>query len=298
MRAYDPRMGARRRAAEPAVDPEPFLQRVELLGPAPSRLDPAIRAGLRLAARLCGFSLRVEGLEHVRSAVAASRGVGARGFVLAGVPHRAWVDPLLVVVAWPAWAPRLVWLGDGPMLVRSRWRRLLFPRIGMVPILPGAGPAAFEANLRAATRAIDAGAVLAVFVEKGPPSPLDRPRTIAPGFAYAAAAAGVPVLPVVVGGAHRIVRASPFVVRFLPKIEVPGSPGAAGAGTAAQGGPMAAQGGPMAAQRPERSLRGPAHRLLDAYRAAVVPEVASAAAWAVARAPRRARWPWLSTLFH
>lgn len=289
-------MAARGRVPEPVVDSEPFLRRVERLGPGPSRLDPVIRAVLRLAAGVCSFSVRVEGLEHVRAAVDASRRDGGRGLVLAGVPHRAWVDPLLVVLAWPAWAPRIVWLGDGPMMVRSRWRRILFPRIGMLPILPGAGPAAFAANTRAAARAIDAGAVLGLFVEKGPPSPPDRPRMIAPGFAYAAARAGVPVLPVVIGGSHRIVRGSPFVVRFLPAIAVPATdePG----GTAEEQGATAGAGPDSRGDgRPERAFRGSAHRLADAYRAAVSGDVASTAAWAAAGAPRRARWRWLGTLF-
>jgi 1-acyl-sn-glycerol-3-phosphate acyltransferase len=303
-------MGAHVPAAGPTVDPEPFLRRVELLGPAPSRLDPAIRTVLRLAARLAGFSIRVQGREHVRAATAAARRDGGRGFVLAGVPHRAWVDPLLVVVAWPADAPRIVWLGDGPMMVRSRWRRALFPRIGMLPILPGAGPAELDANMRTARRAIGAGAVLGLFVEKGPPSPPDRPRTLAPGFAYAAAVAGVPVLPVVIGGSHRIVRGSPFVVRFLPAIPVP-PPEPPGSSEASPGEPRTgAQAGRGDAEdrraggvglergaRPTRTLRASAHRVFDAYRAAVTPEVAATAAWAIARAPRRARWRWLGTLF-
>lgn len=293
-------MAAHRRAA-PALDPDRFLRRVERLGPAQSRLDPAIRLIVRAGARLFGFTIRVEGLENVRAVVARSRREGGRGFVMAGVPHRAWVDPLLVLLAWPTWAPRIVWLGDGPTMVRSWWRRALFPRLGMLPILPGASAAALETNIRTARRAIEAGAVLAVFVEKGPPSPPDRPRTIAPGFAYMAAAAGVPVLPVVVGGAHRIVRGAPFLVRFLPEVEVPAVPHGPDDGTAEVVGGTAVGGTPgdgTPQARPERALRRPAHRLLDAYRAAVVPEVASTAAWAIARAPRRARWRWLGTLFH
>jgi 1-acyl-sn-glycerol-3-phosphate acyltransferase len=267
------------------VDTRPFRRALARIDARPSPLVGPIRALLRLGARLAGFRVVVEG-QKILPRDAAGRVAG--GWILAGAPHRAWVDPLLLIVAWPAGAPRLAWLGDGPTLVRSWWRRLLLPRLGVIPIVPGSGPRAMADHAAAARGVLGRGAVLALFVERGAPSHPQKTREIAGGFAWMSLAADAPVVPVVIGGAHRIVRGSPFIVRFLAPLPRP----AASAGSVT-GGPCVSAVDPI-----DRSRRAAAEALVDAYRDAVAGPVGETAAWADARAPRAARWPWLATLFH
>jgi hypothetical protein len=143
-------------------------------------------------------------------------------------------------------------------------------------------------HARAASRVLAGGAVLALFVERGAPSPPDRTREIAGGFAWMSLAADAQVVPVVIGGAHRIVRGSPLLVRFLAPLPRPAVvPAQAAAGSSGPG------------CRPlDRSRRAAAAELVDEYRAAVAGPVRDTASWADAHAPRTARWRWLATLFH
>lgn len=264
-----------------SFDPTPFRRALAEIDARPSRLMRPIRGLLRAGSWLCGFRLAVDGLEHL------PRGADGRitgGWILAGAPHRAWVDPLLLILAWPADAPRLAWFGDGPSLARSWWRRLLLPRLGVIPIVPGSGPAAVPSHLEAARAILARGAVLAMLVERGAPSPPDRTREIAGGFAWMALAARAPVVPVVIGGAHRIVRGSPFIVRFLEPLPPPA---------------VAAVSDPDHEAVPlARAHRPAADALVTAYRDAVAGPVHDAAAWADAGAPSARHWPWLATLFH
>jgi len=271
----------RRHLTDQTFDPTPFRRALARIDDRPSRLMGPIRVVLRAGARLCRFRLVVDGLEHL------PRGADGRiagGLILAGAPHRAWVDPLLLILAWPADAPRLAWFGDGPSLARSWWRRLLVPRLGAIPIVPGSGPAAMTGHIEAASAVLARGAVLAMLVERGAPSPPDRTREIAGGFAWMALAARAPVVPVVIGGAHRIVRGSPFIVRFLEPL--PPLPVAAVSDPDCGAVPLARAGRPAA------------DALVAAYRDAVAGPVREAAAWADAGAPSARRWPWLATLFH
>jgi 1-acyl-sn-glycerol-3-phosphate acyltransferase len=272
--------------SERQVDPVPFRMALARVDARPSRLTRPIRIVLRAGTRLCRFRIAVEGLEHLPRG-ADGRIVG--GWILAGAPHRAWVDPLLLILAWPADAPRLAWLGDGPTVVRSWWRRLLLPRLGVIPIVPGGGPAAVAEHVLAAASILDRGAVLALFVERGDPSPPDRTREIAGGFAWMALGADAAVVPAVIGGAHRIVRGSSFVVRFLAPLAVPAEPG-----RAATSGPAR----PRSAELVDRARRPAAEALVDAYREAVSGPVRETAAWTDIRSPAEARWRWLATLFH
>jgi 1-acyl-sn-glycerol-3-phosphate acyltransferase len=282
--------------SDPTVDPRPFERTLARVDARPSRLIGPIRVALRLGSRLCGFRLVVEGREHLPR---GPDGRVAGGWILAGSPHRAWVDPLLLLLAWPADGPRLAWLGDGPTLVRSWWRRLLLPALEVIPVVPGSGPAAMTSHARAASRVLGRGAVLALFVERGAPSPPDRTREIAGGFAWMALAADADVVPVVIGGAHRIVRGSPFIVQFLAPLPRPAlapGPGESGAGSPGDSGSPGGRGCP--GQPLDRSWRAPATALVDAYCVAVTGPVRDAAARADARAPRTSHWRWLATLFH
>jgi 1-acyl-sn-glycerol-3-phosphate acyltransferase len=242
-----------------------FREGLARRSPRQSIVDRALRVFVRSAMRLLGWRLDVSGLERIPA---------TGGMLVVGAPHRAWVDPFLLIAAWPAGAPRLSWFGDGPTMVRSWWRRWLFPRLGMIPITPGAGgPRAYAAL---AAEVTGRGGALALFAEKGPPSSPLETRTIAPGFAYMALAAGVPVVPFAVAGTHHIVRGSWFSLDVLPPMDL---------------------GGPLAdAFTPEG--RGAADAAAAEMRRAVTERLAVRTPWTDARRPARDRWRWLATAFH
>ena len=111
--------------------------------------------------------------------------------------------------------------------------------------------------------------------EIGPPSPPDRARRISAGFAYLALGAGAPVLPVVIGGTHRLVRGSALTVDVPPPIESGDR----------RADPFAAPG------------RMRAHELNTELRAAITSTLPRRTAEADAAAPDVERWRWLGTLF-
>ena len=201
-------------------------------------------------------------------------GRAGAGCLIVAAPHRAWIDPFLLLAAWPRGAARLVWFGDGPTMSRSWWRRWLFPRLGMIPIASGSGGPRAYAELTA--QVMSAGAALAIFPEKGPPSPPEETRTIAPGFAYLALYAGAFVVPVVLAGTHHIVRGSSFTVDALAALDV----------AAADQQVFSPPGRRRAAELTER------------YRMAVATVLPGRSALADGRRPAQDRWRWLATLFH
>lgn len=233
-------------------------------------IDRILGLSIRAFCRLVAWRVDASGFDKLPS----GPGRAGAGCLVIAAPHRAWIDPFLLLAAWPSTAARLVWFGDGPTMSRSWWRRRLFPRLGMIPISPATGGPRAYASL--AARIVHGGAALAIFPEKGPPSPPDETRTIAPGFAYIALYAGAPVIPVVLGGTHRIVRGSPFTVDALDAIDV----GAAEEQVFSHGG------------------RRRAAELTERYRLIVAATLPDRTALADARRPRRERWRWLATLFH
>ena len=231
--------------------------------------ERCLRPLIRAWCRLCGWRLEVTFAAPLPATEGRPAGAGC---VVAGAPHRAWVEPFLLLAAWPPDAARLVWMGDARTMTASWWRRALFPRLGMIPITGQRGAPRAYAELVAT--ALANGAALAVFPEKGPPSVPDRTRHISAGFAYLAARAGAPVIPVVVGGSHRIVRGSRFTLDFLPAID----------------------GGPAVPDPFEPTERSRIEALVSAYRDAVAATLPERTALADARRPRRERWRWLATL--
>lgn len=233
--------------------------------------DRILRALIAVARRVVAWRVEPTGFDRLPIGI---HGRPAAGCLVVAAPHRAWIDPFLVLAAWPPDAARLVWFGDGPTMARSWWRRWLFPRLGMIPITPDSGgPRAYAAL---AAEAMEAGAALVIFPEKGPPSTPDTTRTISPGFAYLAMTAGAPVIPVVLAGTHRIVRGSTFTVDALAAIDV--------------GAPDDAAFTPAGRRR--------AASLTERYADAVADVLPARTAFADARRPIPDRWPWLATLFH
>jgi 1-acyl-sn-glycerol-3-phosphate acyltransferase len=219
-----------------------------------------------------GWRVVIRGLDQVPEVADGRPGAGC---VIAVAPHRAWIDPFLLMAAWPPGAARLAWMGDGATMTRSAWRRRVLPRIGMVPIAPGSGGPRAYAEL--AARVVAAGGSVVILPEKGPPSAPDALRTIAPGFAYLALRAGAPIVPVVLAGTHRICRDVPFFVDILPPIAPPID---------------APMDDPFTPQGRER-----ARAVVDAYVAAVAPVLRERAGDADARRPPKERWRRLGTLF-
>jgi 1-acyl-sn-glycerol-3-phosphate acyltransferase len=246
-----------------------FRDALATVRPRQGRFERLLRGVVSTWCRAVGWKLTVSGADSLP----VRDGVPGAGCVVAVAPHRAWVEPFLLVAAWPAEAARLVWLADGRTATRSWWRRRLLPRLGVIPISARAGgPRAYAEQ---AALAVERGCAVVVFPEVGPPSPPARTRALSPGFAYLALRSGAPVVPAVVAGTHRLVRGSPLSVDFCAALE-PGE---------AMPDPLTPPGRTRAGR-----LRGEVAEAM----AGVLP---SRTAWADAAAPARARWRWLGTLF-
>jgi 1-acyl-sn-glycerol-3-phosphate acyltransferase len=181
-----------------------------------SRLYRALLVTCRWIARLLGFQMRLEGAEHLPR---TAEGEPAGGWIAAGVPHRTWIDPFVLALLLPV-QPRLIWLGDGPAIFRSRLRRFVFRRIGgVIPIWPGGGRRAVDAHLAGAQAALDAGAVFALFPETGRAVPVDLARPFGAGLGYVALRSGALIVPLVLGGTHELYLGRRIVLRVLPPVD-------------------------------------------------------------------------------
>jgi 1-acyl-sn-glycerol-3-phosphate acyltransferase len=231
-------------------------------------LDRVVRLGIRAGFGLVGWSVHADGLERLPR----DRAGRALPCVLAVAPHRGWVDPFVLLLAWPRDAPRLTWFGDGPTMSRSWWRRLLLPRLGMIPILPAATPGAVREHLADARTILGNGACLVIFPEKGPSSPRGQTRTIAPGAAWLAAAGNAPLVPVAIGGFLETGLGTRYRLRALAPLAPPALP-------------PDTEDGRRAARATTESLA-----------AALAPAIDELEAWS-ARTNARRPLPWLRRLF-
>ncbi len=179
------------------------------------RLYRSLLLGCRTIGRILGLRLELQGADHLPR---DEQGHPAGGWIAIGVPHRTWIDPFVLALLLPA-EPRLVFLGDGRAIYRSRLRRLMFERIGgVVPIWPGSGPRAFEEHVAAARTVLDAGAVFALFPEVGPAVPVERARPFGGGIGYFAVRTGAPIVPLVLGGTDELFLGRTIVLRVLPPV--------------------------------------------------------------------------------
>ena len=186
----------------------------------PGWLDRLVWLVVRAGFGLVGWRIRADGWERLPRD-AAGRVVPC---VVAVAPHRGWTDPFLLLLTWPRDAPRLAWFGDSRTMARSGWRRAFLPRLGMIPIPAEATPAAVREHLADARLVLGHGCCLVVFPEKGPPSARGTTRTIAPGAAWLAAAARVPLVPVAIGGFLEIGLGTRFRLRVLAPLPVAALP--------------------------------------------------------------------------
>jgi 1-acyl-sn-glycerol-3-phosphate acyltransferase len=259
-------------ATAPApIPPDRARMRAALaaLSPRQGSLDRLVWVVVRLGFTLVGWRVRASGLGLLPR--------DGRGrivpCVVAVAPHRGWIDPFVLLLAWPRDAPRLAWFGDERTMVRSWWRRRLLPRLGMIPIPPAATPGAVRDHLADARSVLRTGCCLVVFPEKGPPSPRGLTRTIAPGAAWLAAAGCVPLVPVAIGGSLETGLGTRFRLRVLAPLPASALPPDSAAGMRA------------------------ARRATDDLRAALAPAVAGLEEWS-ARVNGARPLPWLRRLFH
>jgi 1-acyl-sn-glycerol-3-phosphate acyltransferase len=256
-----------------------------LIGPPSPRASWFYRL-LLLAVRvvgrgLFGFRTEVVGMDRLPRD-AAGRPSG--GWIAAGLPHRTWVDPFVVVDNLPI-EPRLVFFGDGRAIFRSRWRRLVFRQMGgVIPIWPGGGRAAVDAHLAAARSALEAGAVLCLFPESGPATPPGTARPLGLGLAYFALRTNARIVPIVLGGTHELYRRRRFRLDVLPAM------------TARQ----------LAGLPPDVPLPDPwsgaerdvAHHIVAALHERVAAPVLETHLATETPAGTRKRWRWLTTAWH
>ncbi len=181
---------------------------LDWLGHLPSARPGVLLRLLAIVGRLVGFGilrfdLGVEGLERVPSG----------GCILACAMHRSWVDPLVLVVAFPL-EPRIWYLGSGETTFRSRPREWLMRRLGgILPVWRGGTD--LSVHVSAARAVLDAGALFAVFPEgsrRGGPSTLQPFRR---GVGLIGLRTGAPILPVVLAGTHELYRGRRIAVRIL-----------------------------------------------------------------------------------
>jgi 1-acyl-sn-glycerol-3-phosphate acyltransferase len=167
------------------------------------------RVAWRVVAACLRVRIRVEGRGHLPRSGA---------YIVAGAPHRTWIDPFLLWGWLPA-EPRLVFFGDARAMGRSRLRRAVLRVVGgVIPIPTSHRAGAVEAHFAAATEALAAGAAFCLLPETGPAAPLRSIRRLGAGVAYIALRSGVPVVPVAIGGNQELFLGRTIIVRVLPPL--------------------------------------------------------------------------------
>jgi 1-acyl-sn-glycerol-3-phosphate acyltransferase len=139
--------------------------------------------------------------------------------IVAGAPHRNWVEPFLMFGLLPR---RPVWIADRRAVTGSRLRAAVARAAGGV-IAVGRGGDGFEAVVADVRRSVDAGRALIIFPETGRPSGPPDLRTLSAGLGHLSARAQAPVVPVVFGGTHELYLRRRLVVHVLPAIDPPDS---------------------------------------------------------------------------
>lgn len=163
---------------------------------------------LRFVGRtLLGFRFQIEGIEHVPA---------GEPVIVAGGPHRSWIDPFLIIIALPA-SPRVVYLGSAQAMFNRRWKRLLFRLMGGVVPVSSLGQLNRE-GLETSLAILDGGHRLGVFPEGWGQFEQD-PETLTGfkrGVAFLSQRSGRRVLPVGLGGTQRLWRGKTLHVRICP----------------------------------------------------------------------------------
>jgi 1-acyl-sn-glycerol-3-phosphate acyltransferase len=215
------------------------------------------RAVRFIGTRLFGFRIEVSGRENVPA---------GQPLIVAGGPHRNWVDGFLLLVALPP-QPRLVFLASENVSDRW-WKRLLVRLAGGFQPVSTTSTLNREA-LDAALLVLARGDRLGIFPEGW--DHLDGPlREIGPlrrGLAFVAQQSGRCVLPVALAGSKPLWRGKTLRVRIGTPLDPP---------------PMDA--GKAAQQTWSDGLRASLQELIPPE----PPEIPL----------ERRRWPWLTDLFN
>jgi 1-acyl-sn-glycerol-3-phosphate acyltransferase len=161
--------------------------------------------------RLFGFRIEVQGREHV------PRG---EPLLVAGGPHRNWVDGFLLIIALPAW-PRL-WFLASEFVVATWWKRLIVRLAGGFEPVSTSSALNREA-LTAALRVLERGERLATFPEGW--DHLDASLTemgeLRRGVAFIAQQSRRRVLPLAIAGSKPLWRGKTLRVRIGPPLDPP-----------------------------------------------------------------------------
>ena len=169
------------------------------------------RAVRFIGSRIFGFGFEVSGLEHVPA---------GEPLIVAGGPHRNWVDGFLLLIALPP-EPRLTFLASEHAF-NSWWRRLILWLTGGVE--PVSTTSALNRDaLDGAQRVLSRGDRLGIFPE-GWDHLDDPPREIGElrrGIAFIAQQSGCRVLPVALAGAKPLWRGKTLRVQIGPPLPPP-----------------------------------------------------------------------------
>lgn len=164
--------------------------------------------GRTLVFRVFGIRPIVEGREHI-----PSRG----GQIVAAAVHRGWVDPVLLIEAFPL-QPRLWFIGGANTMFDRRWKeRLLWHVGGMLPVWRGGS---MEPHVAAARAVVDGGARLALYIEGSVAGPEDSVHKARYGAAFLALRTSAPIIPVAVHGTRSVYRGKRVAARILPPVTV------------------------------------------------------------------------------
>lgn len=165
-------------------------------------------AGSSFLFRLCRIRLEVEGREHIP----------AKGHLVAAALHRSWIDPLVVIAAWPL-EPRIWFLGSGPSAFDRPWKEWLLRGIGgFLPVWRGG--AGVETHVRAARAVVASGGRLALFFEGAIGGEPDQVARIRAGSGLLALRTQAPIVPVAICGAEELYRGKRLAARVLPATTV------------------------------------------------------------------------------
>jgi 1-acyl-sn-glycerol-3-phosphate acyltransferase len=135
-----------------------------------------------------------------RITVAGVENIPQPPFIIAA-NHQAWYDPAFIIPFFPT-APMIYTMAKRETVFNRAWKRRLLPLIGVFPISPQRGELD-EAGVRIVYQVLARGGVVLMF----PEGRYSRGRAIRPlkvGIGYFALEAGVPVVPVTVGGSGRL----------------------------------------------------------------------------------------------
>jgi 1-acyl-sn-glycerol-3-phosphate acyltransferase len=156
-----------------------------------------VTGGVRFIARLVfGFHIQVSGRKHVPP---------GEPLIVAGAPHRNWIDGFLLIVAMPA-EPRLVFLAS-ENAARLWWRRLVIRIVGGVELVSTSSALNREA-LNASLAVLARGDRLAVLPEGWDhlDAPMREIGELRRGVAFIAQQSQRRVLPVALAGSKPLWR--------------------------------------------------------------------------------------------